>query len=97
MHQRLCLLYTIEFVNLTSQIAVFGHQVIAFGILFVIITIILNVLRIPNQLERNKRNLISLIYKKNLPIKIRMKVIDTLSINNLTKVLYLVTVIDSIN
>ena len=49
---------------------------------------IINPLRIPNQLQRNKRNLISLIYKKNLPIKTRIKVIDLLSIDDLANYLF---------
>ena len=70
------IVYNLIYVNLT-QIVKFGHQVIVFGILSLIIIIILNALRIPNQLQRNKRNLISLIYKKNLQIETRIKVIDT--------------------
>ena len=87
------LVYNIIYVNL-SKITEFGHQVGVFGMSSVIIIIVLNALRIPNQLQRNKRNLISLIYKKNLSIKTRIKVTETLSINNLTKILDLVAVID---
>ena len=87
------IVYNLIYVNLI-QIVKFGHQVIVFGDLSLIIIIILNVLRIPNQLQRNKRNLISIIFKKNLSIKTRKKVIDLLSINNLTKILDLVAFID---
>ena len=81
------IVYNLIYVNLT-EIAKYAHELTVFGVLGVIAITIINALRIPNQLQRNKRNLISLIYKKNLPIKTRIKVIDLLSIDNLTNYLF---------
>ena len=52
-----------------------AHHAAVIDILSVITIIILNAIRIPNQFYRNKRNLKLLIYKKNLQIKTKIKVI----------------------
>ena len=67
------ILYNLIYVKLTA-IAMLGHYVVVIDILFVITIIILNAIRIPNQFNRNKRNLKLLIYKKNLQIKTQIKV-----------------------
>ena len=51
-----------------------AHHAAVIDILSVITIIILNAIRIPNQFNRNKRNLKLLIYKKNFQIKTQIKV-----------------------
>ena len=82
--------YNLIYVKLTT-IVMFGHNVIAIGTLFVITFIISNVIRIPNQVHRNKRNLKILLYKKKLQRKTQIKVNDNISVDNtsiIMKILY---------
>ena len=81
------ILYNLIYVKLTA-ITMFGHYVVVVNILSLIAIIFLNAIRIPNQLQWNKQNLISLIYKKNLFIKTKIKVNDNLSTDKLMKTLY---------
>ena len=87
------IVYNLIYVKLTT-IAMFGHYVVATDILSLIGIIILNAIRIPNQLEWNKRNLNSLIYKKNLFVKTKIKVNYNLSTDKLMKLCISVAIIN---
>ena len=65
--------YNLIFIKM-SQNATLGQLTASFDIIFLIAFIILNALRIPNQFEKNKRNLISLMYQKNIQINTKIKV-----------------------
>ena len=67
------MVYNLIFVNLSS-LTQFGHTTGIFDILFMMSFLTLNIIKIPNQLHSNNKNLTSLIYK-NLQIKTKIKVI----------------------
>ena len=65
--------YNLIFVNLSSPARI-GHSTATFDVLFMVTFITLNLLKIPNQLDRNNRNL-KLLICKNLQIKTKIKVV----------------------
>ena len=67
------LVYNLIFANLSFP-SRFGHRTATIDVLFMIAFINLNVLKIPNQLGRNNKNL-KLLICKNLQIKTKIKVI----------------------
>ena len=67
------LIYNLIYVKL-SFVTLFGHQLVVCDILLTLSLIIINAIKIPNQFDENKRNLIKLMYDKKLAIKNKMKV-----------------------
>lgn len=67
------LIYNLIYVKL-SFVTSFGHQLVVCDILLTLSLIIINAIKIPNQFDENKRNLIKLMYDKKLAIKNKMKV-----------------------
>ena len=67
------LIYNLIYVKL-SFISWFGHQIVVCDILLTSSIIILNAIKITNQLDKNKRNLIRLLYYEKLEIKKKIKV-----------------------
>ena len=75
------LIYNLIYLELTT-ITLFGHQMLSIDMFLLILLIILNAIRIPNQFHKNKDDLIILFYYKNLEIQSKIKVkIDILKRN----------------
>ena len=67
------LIYNLIYVKL-SFVTLFGHQLVVCDILLTCLLIIISAIKIPNQFDKNKRNLIMLLYNKKLAIKNKIKV-----------------------
>ena len=70
------LIYNLIYVKL-SFVSWFGHQIVVCDILFTSSIIILNAIKITNQLDKNKCNLIKLLYNEKLEIKKKIKVTNS--------------------
>ena len=67
------LIYNLIYIKL-SFVSWFGHQIVVCDILLTSSIIILNATKITNQLDKNKRNLIKLLYNEKVEIKKKIKV-----------------------